>query len=347
MCTRIDDTGFVGESERLGYQFCWAPDSPMLYSNPWALLAALTQSTQHMRLGTGVAVPGLRTAPETANGIATVARLAPGRVFLGLGTGNTAMRTLGRKPMRIKSYGDYIRVIRGLLAGEEVSYRGEYGGHPIRFQNPRGGGIELDHPIPIHVGGFGPRAQTLAGELGDGLITGIPRGGTITEALEHVRRGAAAAGRDRPPFYTSALVNLVLLEPGEPTDSNRVVEEVGSAIMANVHYLVDVHGESGTEPPAFVQPIWEDYLAFHRTRAASHRHQELHQSHYSYLDSDEARFVTPELIKSMCIVGEANDIIEQLRALEAEGLDGLCFIPPSATARQVYTDFATRVIARM
>ena len=346
-CGRVTRVDFVAEAEVLGYDFCWVGDSPMLASNPWAALALVAQHTQRMRIGTGVAIPGLRTPPDMANGIATINQLAPGRVFLGIGTGNTAMRTLGRPPMRVKPFADYIRLVRGLLHGEEVEYAEDGDAHAIRFQRPGRGNYDLSGPIPIHVGGFGPRAQALAGELGDGLITGIPRGGSVTEALANVRRGAKPAGRALDQFYTSALVNLMVLEAGEPLDSERVVQQLGPSIMANVHYLVDAARDTGMQPPDYVRPIWDDYLAFHQSRDAKHRHQLLHQSHYSYVDPDEARFITPELIKTFGIVGEPDSIIEQLQELEAEGLDAICFIPPGGNARGAYTTFAGDVIARM
>ena len=93
-----------------------------------------------------------------------------------------------------------------------------------------------------------------------------------------------------------------------------------------------------------MRPIWDDYLAFHESRDAKHRHQLLHQSHYSYIDEDEARFITPDLVKTFGIVGEPDGIIEQLNALEAEGLDAICFIPTGGNARGAYRDFAKDVI---
>ena len=93
---KVDDVGLAKHAENLGYSFMWATDSPLIRSNPWAVLALAAQQTQTIRLGTGLEIGALRLAPETANGIATINRLAPGRTFLGVGTGNTAMRTLGR-----------------------------------------------------------------------------------------------------------------------------------------------------------------------------------------------------------------------------------------------------------
>jgi alkanesulfonate monooxygenase SsuD/methylene tetrahydromethanopterin reductase-like flavin-dependent oxidoreductase (luciferase family) len=344
---KIDEIGLITHAENLGYDFCWVSDTQMIRSNPWAVLALAAQATRTIRLGTGVAVPGLRLAPVAANGIATINRLAPGRTFFGVGTGNTAMRAMGQRPMRVAAFAEYIRVVRALLNGEEVDYTLDGVTHPIKFQNLEFRYVDVEHYIPIHVGGFGPRAQALAGELGDGLITGIPRGGTIPQALANVRKGAEKAGRDMKDFYTSALVNLVMLEPGETLEAERVVATCGSAIMANVHFLVDFVKETGREPPDYVLPIWDEYMDFHRKREAGRAHQKLHESHYSYLDPEEARFITPEMIRRFCIAGQPEEIVEQIRALEVQGLGAMAFIAPLDRQYRIVEDFSRRVMARL
>ena len=54
---RIDDIGFFKHAENLGYDFAWVTDSPLLRSNPWAVLALAAQQTQKIRLGTGHSYP--------------------------------------------------------------------------------------------------------------------------------------------------------------------------------------------------------------------------------------------------------------------------------------------------
>jgi alkanesulfonate monooxygenase SsuD/methylene tetrahydromethanopterin reductase-like flavin-dependent oxidoreductase (luciferase family) len=257
------------------------------------------------------------------------------------------MRMLGQKPMGVQAFAEYIRVVRGLLRGEEVAYTLNGVTHPIRFQMREFHFIDVEHHIPIHVGGFGPRAQALAGELGDGLITGIPRGGGIPQALANVRQGAARAGRTLEHFYTSALVNLVMLEPGEAFNSARIIAACGAAIMANVHYLVDWVKETSGEPPEYVRPIWNEYMAFHHARDAQRRHQKLHESHYTYLDPEEARFVTPEMVKAFCIAGRPEEIVEQLRELERQGLNAINCALRLDTQYRFIEDFARHVMAHM
>ncbi len=345
--SQVSEVDMAVEAERVGYDFVWAWDSPMIRSNLWSVLTLVADRTSSIRIGPGVAVPALRMAPVTANAIATINHLAPGRTFLGLGTGNTALRTMGQLPMKIADYAEHIRVIRGLLAGDTVDYTANGVTHPIQFQSLDLEHIDIEHPIPIHVGGFGPRAQALAGELGDGLITGIPRGGTIPDALANVKRGADAAGRSLDGFETTALVNMLLLRKGETLESPRVIEEVGSSLMVNIHYLYDRFLEVGAEPPAYVEPMWEQYVAFRHQRDAERDHTEAHGSHYGHLDPQEARFVTPEMIRTFCVAGQPGDIVEQLGELEAQGLDGINFIMAADRQWEMCREFAGAVIDRM
>jgi alkanesulfonate monooxygenase SsuD/methylene tetrahydromethanopterin reductase-like flavin-dependent oxidoreductase (luciferase family) len=346
-CNKIDEVGVAVHAENLGYDFCWMTDSPMIRSNVWSVMTLVAQQTQRLRLGTGVAVPGLRLAPVAANGIATINRLAPGRCFMGLGTGNTAMRMLGHPPAKVVEFREYIRVVSALLRGEEVEFTLDGVTHLITFANQNFGYINVTDPIPVHVGGFGPRAQALAGELGDGLITGIPRGGSITQALANVHRGAERVGRSLDEFKTYALVNLLMLEPGEALDSERAIAEIGSGIMVNVHYLVERWKETGEDPPDYVKPIWKDYLGFLEERGAARQHQEMHKSHYSYLDPEEARFITPEMIRTFSVAGQPEEIAEQLRDYERQGLDGINFIPTLDQQYRLIEDFARKVMSRM
>ena len=74
----------------------------------------------------------------------------------------------------------------------------------------------------------------------------------FSQSLANVRRGAERAGRSLDDFKVYALVNLLLLEPGETLDSERVIREIGSGIMVNVHYLVERWKETGEDLPDYV-----------------------------------------------------------------------------------------------
>jgi alkanesulfonate monooxygenase SsuD/methylene tetrahydromethanopterin reductase-like flavin-dependent oxidoreductase (luciferase family) len=345
---KVDEIGYITHAENLGYTHCWVTDSQMIRSNCWAVLALAAQQTRHMRLGTGVNVPGLRLAPVAANGIATINRLAPGRCFISLGTGHTAMRMLGQKPMRLKPFREYVEVVRALLHGKEVDYTLNGETHPIRFQMREHHFIELDHPIKLYVAGFGPKAQALAGELGDGLVSGLPRGGTVPGMLANARRGAERAGKTLgTDFYVATMMTLALLQPGESLTSERVIAECGAAVITGLHYLVARHLETGEDPPEYARPIWKGYMDWLNEASPEVRHQRLHNSHYSFIDPQEARFITPELMQGTCLTGTPETLIDQIHALQEQGLSQIMLYPPLNRQYRVIEDFAERVMARL
>ena len=106
IAAKIDDVGIVPFAENFGYSHAWVADSQMIWSDCYAFLALAAERTRTINIGTGVSVVGTRSAPVTAHSIATINRLAPGRTFLGLGSGNTAQRIMGQRPIRFAEYGE-------------------------------------------------------------------------------------------------------------------------------------------------------------------------------------------------------------------------------------------------
>jgi 5,10-methylenetetrahydromethanopterin reductase len=230
----IDEIGFFNHAESLSYDSVWATDSQMLFSDCYAVLALAARQTRRIRLGPGTAICGTRIPPVHV--AATLNRLAPGRVHFGVGTGNTAMRTMGQRPMRVADYDEYLRVLAALLRGEVVDYRYAGRAHPVKMLMHETKYMSLEPKIPLYVSGFGPRAMELAGKHGDGLVFAIPpRGIPVPAALKYVATGAARAGRGLDGFRNCALTNVALLEPGEAVDSERIVSTVGPNVMATVY----------------------------------------------------------------------------------------------------------------
>ena len=156
VATNIGDWQLIKFAEDLGYDRAWVPDSQMIWSDCYATMAVAAQNTSRIKLGTGVAIPGTRIAPVTAHSIASVNRIAPGRVFLGIGTGHTAMRVMGMNPMKIRDFREYLRVLRTLLQGEEVEYTLNDTTRTIQFLHQDLKFIELEQPVPIIVAANGP-----------------------------------------------------------------------------------------------------------------------------------------------------------------------------------------------
>jgi alkanesulfonate monooxygenase SsuD/methylene tetrahydromethanopterin reductase-like flavin-dependent oxidoreductase (luciferase family) len=323
-------------------------DSQMLFSDCYAVLALAARETSRLRLGPGVAICGTRIPPVHVAAMATLNRLAPGRVHLGIGTGNTAMRTMGQRPMRLAEYDEYLRVLAALLRGEVVDYSFNGVTRPVKMLMHDKEYMNLEPRIPLYVSGFGPRAMELAGKHGDGLVFAIPpRGVPVAEALAHARRGAEGAGRRFDGFRSCALTNVVLLEPGERVDSERVVHAVGPNVMASVYYFYDEVHERGVEPPPFLRPLWKRYCALVESTPPAHRHFRTHEFHYTRLHAGEAELIDAALIRATCLVGTAEELVEQIRELERQGLQELMFATGTGEKWRLAEALAQRVLPRL
>jgi 5,10-methylenetetrahydromethanopterin reductase len=311
-----DDLDYVELAERLGYKDLWVTDSQMLWGDCYAAMALAATRTSTMRIGTGVAVAGTRPAAVHAAGHATINAIAPGRVFCGIGTGNTAMRLMGHKPLRAAEFDQYLGELRGLLAGEEVqtSFRGA--ATTIRHLMPDHGFVAFTPRIPLYVSAFGPKATATAARHGDGLVVSVPPTPEATRAVAaRYREAAEAAGRDPKSALTllCTLTTMAVLNEGEPIDSARVKEEVGAFAIAGLHYAYEQWRQYGKRPNPLFADFWADYVAQIESEPEERRHLRIHRGHNCWVEPDEERFVTRELIEATCLVGTPSVLADRIR----------------------------------
>ena len=211
--------------EDLGYSALMVPDhlAAMLAPIPAAVSAAA--ATTSLRVGTNVLNNNFRHPVLVAREAATADLLTDGRFELGLGAGHMRSENdqaglpFERGRVRVERLAEAVTIIKGLLAGAEVTFAGQHyrvTGHTI---HPRP--VQRPHP-PIVIGGNGPRLLTLAAKEADIVgFTGITfvRGGTeldlsawrtaVTDERVRLVREAAGARVDR--LELSALIQRVLV----------------------------------------------------------------------------------------------------------------------------------------
>jgi len=330
VASHVGDIDYVVRAESLGYSHAWLADSQMIWSDCYAALALAAQATSTIRIGTGVAVAGTRPPAVNAAGIATINSLAPGRTFMGIGSGNTAMRVMGEPPQRIADFGRYLESLRPLLRGEESMVRVGDVDRAIVHGMPDRGFVNFEDPIPLYVSGFGPKSLGLAGRYGDGAVLAMPPHPNVMEHFwKSIEAGAREAGTslDRDEFFTCALTTISVLDDGEDADSPRVRVECGAFAMATVHFAYDQWRQFGHSPPAFLAEIWDDYCAMLANVPDDRLHQRIHSGHNCWVIPEEERFVTREIIEATCLVGTADDLALRLEALERAGLDQVMILP--------------------
>ena len=169
-----------------------------------AWMAAVGERTSSIRIGTSVMTPTFRYNPAViAQAFATMGMLYPGRVFLGVGTGEalneiaTGFRGAGEQEWpafkeRLGRLRESIELMRQLWTEERVSYRGEF-----YFTQDANIYDRPETPVPVYVAAGGPTVARFAGRVGDGFICTSGKGAELytDELIPAVGEGAEKAGR--------------------------------------------------------------------------------------------------------------------------------------------------------
>ncbi len=193
---------FGVEAEGAGFDGVWTSDHFQPWqpneshaAAAWPTLAALTQRTSAVMMGTGVTCPTFRYRPAVVAQVwASLASLAPGRLFLGVGTGeklNEGAAGGGWAPYeeRASRLVEAVKIIRALWTGDDVKIDSEHWSVEGKLYDPP------PAPIPLYIAAGGPKSARLAGLYGDGMITGAEslREPKLKAAFEE---GARAEGKD-------------------------------------------------------------------------------------------------------------------------------------------------------
>ncbi|MGR8948553.1 MAG: LLM class flavin-dependent oxidoreductase [Gammaproteobacteria bacterium] len=320
----IRDYEYVKLAEQLGYSQAWFYDSQMIYSDVYATMALCAKETSRIRLGTGVAVPTTRIAPVIAHSIATIAELAPGRVELGVGNGNTARLTMGLRPVPLGRMKKEIRVIQALLRGEVVDFEMEGETNPVQLLHRDHGFVNLREKIPVTLSAFGPKTLAYCGEECDAHLTwGAPPEG-IAASREAIAAAALAKNRNPADIPTKGFFPLCVLRPGETSSSLRVLKSLASFITNFLHVQVEWDDQLLPPVPEFGEII-DKYKEYASAIPKDQWHIKLHEGHLIYARDEEKDFLLPELAEAVAIIGEPDEIIERIKRLEASGLEHFAF----------------------
>jgi alkanesulfonate monooxygenase SsuD/methylene tetrahydromethanopterin reductase-like flavin-dependent oxidoreductase (luciferase family) len=330
-------------AEDKGFTHAWFGDSQMVWADAFQCLALCTTTTKTIKLGTNVTNPKSRIAPVTACNFATLNMLAPGRVIMGIGTGNTTRRTLGMPAAKLSELRSHVETCRGLWDGKTIPYQEGERRRMIRFLNPDSGFINLQNPIPVYIAGSGPKTLELAGEIGDGVILfGTVGDSLLKYTLSHVRRGAERAGKRLEDLYILVVTAFHLTKPGES------LADLQQAVGPLVTSECNIFALSVKDPFELPGDIRENLMAFkdaYRTPNApiETRHLDLYSGYCEEFKPEHAPLVTEKMIKETTLTGTADEIRERVRTMASLGVKQVTI----AGDQNAMTEFATHVIQGM
>jgi probable F420-dependent oxidoreductase len=305
-------TALARRADDAGLSHLWLFDSALQGRDPYPLITLAAGATTRLRFGTCVTNPATRHPAVTASLLATIAELSRGRVDLGIGRGDSAVRMVGEEPPPLADLERAVHEIRDLVEGRPVRYAGV--AQRLVYAVP--------HPLPVWVAGYGPRVLALAGRMADGVVIQLADPPLVAWLVGHVRAGAVAAGRDPDEIRVQVAAPGIIGDPGRVRELLRWFP----ALVAN--HVLDLlrRAAPGTLPPALV-----DYV----DRGAVYDYVPQHTGDYSFVDDDT--------IDRFCLVGDAATQSRRIEALRDAGMTQLNVYPLPGREAETIDAYASLV----
>jgi 5,10-methylenetetrahydromethanopterin reductase len=268
-------------------------------------LGACAETTARARLGVGVTNPITRHPLVTACAILSLDDVSAGRAVLGIGSGDSAMRTLGLDAADARgTHGsrrdrlrETVELVRAVCAGEAVRLG------PSTFQLERPG-----RRIPIYIAATGPRMLELAGQIADGVIMQVGiHPACVEQAIGHIRKGAARAGRDPNAIdVVCSTFTSIADDRALAIDRARPLAAWFYAVAPELLELASV--PVGQRHPA--RPVLPDIS---------------HPADHDQAMAEARRYVSDEAVEKFCLVGPAPECVGRIRQLATLGVHQIFF----------------------
>lgn len=310
---------YVALSEELGYDNAWIGDSQNIWRESSVVTGAAAVGTSRIVFGTGVTNAVTRHRSLLASTWATLAEMTGGRAVLGIGTGDSSLRTMGLKPLKLAELEHAVEELRALFRGEEVAEASSGAGYRLSYLN---GPVD----VPIYVAASAPKILQLSGRIADGVIVLVGTAPHFIEAaLERIEAGARQSGR------TLQDLRIVLWTPTAISEDST---EARDLVRAHVSRVVIRPLPAPVDPQlqSVVDGIRETYDYYH--------HMDTEASH--------ADLVPDELVDLFALAGTPEECGKRLSEIAGlvDQVSIVPFVRPGQSKEptiRAFADIASRV----
>jgi 5,10-methylenetetrahydromethanopterin reductase len=272
----------------------------MLWTDVYVAMAHALAATDRIVVGAGVTNPVTRHDTVTASVHVTLEKMHPGRVYLGIGRGNTACRAIGIPPVPLPEFRRKVLEIQALMRGEAVETGGRQAS--IAFAD--------SDVIPTMIPASGPKILRLAGALADSVQLDIgAHPDAVRWACRYIREGAEEAGRSFDDIEVGVCIAMFVDDDLDVAAAScRTLPGMVKGILKGT-----LRGNPGLELPAVLQRLVDvegggDYLK-------------------EALGAEAANNELPrEIILEQAIAGSAETCLERIRELAAIGIDEIAIM---------------------
>jgi 5,10-methylenetetrahydromethanopterin reductase len=289
---------YVQVCESLGYDNVWFGDSQNIWRESSTVMGAAAVGTEKIVFGTGVTNAVTRHPSLLASTWATLAEFTGGRVALGIGTGDSSLRTMGLTPQKLAELERSITDLRTLFRGETVTEASSGADYHLNYLT-----APLD--IPIYIAASAPKILRMSGRIADGVIVLVGTAPHFIEAaLATIEAGAKESGRTLDDLH------IVLWTPTAIADDRTEARDLVRAHVSRV----------AIRPlPAKVEPALEK--AIDRIRDG--------YDYYQHMDTEAAHadLVPDELVDLFALAGTRDECAQRLKEVESLGIDQVSIVP--------------------
>jgi 5,10-methylenetetrahydromethanopterin reductase len=289
---------YVRLCETLNYDNVWFGDSQNIWRESSTVMGAAAVGTEKIVFGTGVTNAVTRHPSLLASTWATLAEFTQGRVALGIGTGDSSLRTMGLKPQRLAELERSVTDLRTLLRGEKVVEASSGADYHLNY-------LTAPLNIPIYIAASAPKILRMSGRIADGVIVLVGTAPHFIEAaLATIEAGAKESGRTLDDLH------IVLWTPTAIGDDRTEARDLVRAHVSRV----------AIRPlPARVDPALEKVID--RIRYS--------YDYYEHMDTEAAHadLVPDELVDLFALAGTRDECAQRLKEVESLGVDQVSIVP--------------------
>ena len=315
------------QCEAAGFDYVWFFDSHILWSDCYSKMAVCMAHTERVRFGPLVTNPKVRDWSVAASLFATLSDIGRGRLDIAVGRGDSSMRVMGKTPATLAYTAEFCDAMRRMVAGDTVQYADCP--EPVYMEWVAG------HPMPVWFAAYGPKALKTAGEVGDGLIIQLADVGLCEWFGGQAKAAGEAAGRDMGGYRVLSAAPVWV---GDRETGVAQTKWFPALVGNHVADIVEKYG-AGTD---LVPDSLTAYIEARRGSGAGGEGYNYRQ--HADKVSDNTYYITPEITDSFCILGEPDEHVAKLKALEAAGVTQFTIYLTNGSEERIVADYGDHVI---
>lgn len=293
-------------AEESGFSHITFVDQQNISRDVYAMMALAAINTHRIKIGHGVTVPLIRHPSVTANATATIDELSGGRVFLGIGIGGNALRSMGVKQPPMKEFKEEVEFIKRYMSGQEAEFKG------ARMHSEW-----VRHPVPVYIASsHSVKTCQLGGEIGDGVIIVDAHPEIVKWRLELIERGAVKSGRD--PSKIDVWVRTEIFIAGSKEEARKEAASYAASAARNRYWYLQKKTPEAVQLGELMERV-EPGIINEMKRIYDNWDEYQHEK----TDAAHARLASQRVIDFFHLTGKPEDICDRIYALGKLGVKNI------------------------